>query len=318
MRKYLSILCCAITLAASAQPMNQVEEYFTFFNNQHVLVNNLAMNYLQYSVHSSDFGLIEKKRQEVIDQLDKSITAVKAIEPLTEDDQLKPTALEVFQSFSASFNMDFVDLMQLKMSSQTSYESMEQYFEARKEAEQKMDEAANRYLEAQKAFAEKHNILLQDAEANGDIQDLNQLNNYHQAIFLKYFKALSRNNEFMNAMNSQDADAIAKARLQLEQDSDETLKVLQNMPAFKDDTAYRDAAIDLVEKLNTLAKGDFKKLEDISKKSPADRTQADVDVFNKTIQSLQTVVPNLNAAVNEKGNELMKKFVPKPRLTKSL
>ncbi|MEM9887124.1 MAG: hypothetical protein AAF849_14620 [Bacteroidota bacterium] len=318
MKKYITILCCAWTISLAAQPMNQVEEYFTFFNNQHVLVNNLAMNYLQYSVHSSDFGLIEKKRQEVIEQLNQSIAKIKATAVLTEDDQLKPTALNVFESFLASFNMDFTQLMQLKANSQTSYEAMEKYFQARKAAEQKMEENANLYLQAQKDFAEKHNFILQDAEANSDIQDLNRLNNYHQAIFLKYFKILSRNNEFMNALNSQDAAAIAKARLQLEQDSEANLKVLKEMPAFKEDSAYRDAAIGLVNQLNEIAKGDYQKLENISKKSPADRTQEDVNQFNVLIQKLQTELPALNTAINEKGNELLKKFVPKPRMTKSL
>jgi hypothetical protein len=298
--------------------MEDVERYFTFFNNQHVAVNNLAMQYLQYSVHSTDMNLIENKRQGVTKQLKESIAAVEAVPNIAADDQLKPTALEVFRSFLSSFEMDFVKVLQLKANSQSSYESMEAYFASRKEAEAKVDEAANRYLEAQKAFAEKHSIQLQLAEENQDVQDLNRLNNYHQAIFMRYFKVLMRNAEFTEALNAQDATAIAEARKVLLTESEAQLKRLEAMPAFQEEAVYKPAAVELVTAIRDLAKTDYLKLEQIMSKAATERTQEDANQFNTLVQGLQTKIMPLNEEANQQGNELLKQYVPKPRMTKSL
>lgn len=316
MKFLLNICLLACSFSLTAQTPQAVESYFNFFNNQHVAVNNLAMQYLQYSVHSTDMALVEGKRQAVVEQLNKSITEVEAMPELSSEDNLKATALEVFRSFLNSFKMDFVEVMQLKAVSQNSYESMETYFESRKEAEKKVDEAANQYLVAQKAFAEKHAIQLQMAEENKDVQDLNRLNSYHQAVFMRYFKVMMRNNDFMQALNEQDIEKIAAMRQKLVEESAQSLKSLQQMPAFKDETIYKNSAIALVEKVSELAKTDYSKLENIMKKPDADRTQEDVTAFNDLVQNMQTAVMPLNEATNKQGNELLKLYVPKPRMTK--
>ncbi|MEM1327355.1 MAG: hypothetical protein AAGI23_15435 [Bacteroidota bacterium] len=317
--KYLLInFLFLATFNLSAQSAEDIERYFTFFNNQHIAVNNLAMQYLQYSVHSTDMALIENKRQSVIEQLNKSIQEVEAMPTLKDDDQLKPTALEVFRSFLGSFEMDFVEVLQLKANSQSSYESMEAYFQSRKDAEKKVDEAADRYLEAQKAFAEKHDIQLQLAEENQDVQDLNRLNNYHQAIFMRYFKILMRNAEFTEALNTQDATEIAKTRNILLIESEAQLKSLAAMPAFQGESIYKPAAVELITTIRDLAKTDYLTLEQIMHKPGAERTQEDANQFNSIVQGLQTKVMPLNQKANEQGNELLKKYVPKPRMTQRL
>ncbi|MEL6719560.1 MAG: hypothetical protein AAFP82_12660 [Bacteroidota bacterium] len=317
--RFLAFLTFALmTISLNAQTIQEINRYLTYFNNQHIEVNNLAMTYLQYSVHSDDFGTIEKQRQKLIQQLNSSVEFMEKIKPIEGGEELRNTALEVFQSYLESFNLDFVNLMQLKIDSKSSYEAMEKYFAARKEAEKKVDGAAERYAKAQEAFATKHNIQIQEAEENSGVQELNLLNNYHQSIFLKYSKILMRNNEFMQYLNEQEMDNITTSRLQLVKDTGETIKILEVMPAFKEDTEYRDAVTAFVREIQKLAVGDYKDLETILKKAETERTQEDVNVFNAAMQNFQTVIPQINAVVNEKGNELLKKYVPKPRVAKQL
>ncbi|MEM8527224.1 MAG: hypothetical protein AAGG68_21465 [Bacteroidota bacterium] len=318
MRRIAFSLFLFLTTFLNAQTVQEINRYLTYFNNQHIEVNNLAMTYLQYSVHSNDFGTIEQQRQKLIKQLNNSIEFMEKVQPIEGGEELKITALEVFRSYTESFNLDFVNLMQLKAESQSSYEAMEKYFAARKEAEQKVDKAAKRYGEAQIAFAEKHNIEIKEAEQNAGMQEINLLNNYHQSIFLKYSKILMRNNEFMQYLNTQNIENISKSRSQLAKDSEATIKVLEAMPAFKEDTEYRDAVTAFVREIEKLALGDYKDLETILKKAETERTEEDVNAFNKAIQNFQTIIPQINAIVNEKGSELLKKYVPKPRVAKQL
>jgi len=318
MKLFAFPLFLLITISLNAQTMQEINRYINYFNNQHIEVNNLAMTYLQYSVHSNDFGTIEQQRQKLIKQLNSSVEFMEKIQAIEGGEDLKTTAIEVFRSYLESFNLDFVNLIQLKAESNTSYDAMEKYFLARKEAEKKVSKAAERYAQAQKSFAEKHHIEIKEAEENTGIQELNVLNNYHQSIFLKYSKILMHNNEFMQYLNAQDLESISQSRLQLVKESEETIKVLEAMPDFKEDTEYRDAVTAFVREIQKLAIGDYKDLETILKKDETKRTEEDVNTFNSAMQNFQMAIPQINAEVNEKGNELLKKYIPKPRVAKQL
>lgn len=319
MKFFFGLLFSAISFTLVAQSGSDVNNYLTFFNNQHTAVNNAAMAYLQFSVHSEDLNLIQEKRQTVLNQLNNSIDLIqKAPAFKEEDNSLKDEALNVFQTLRSSFDENPAEMMQLKMQSQTSFDAMESYFNAQKVAQQKMEAASGRYLAAQRAFAEKYNVQLVEADENNDIQDLNRLNNYHQAVLLKYFKVTARNNDFMEAMNSQDLEKAQQVLDELSKDSEAALASLKAMPDFKEDSAYRMAAIELVAAIDDLAKNGYGTMLNLMKKSPTERTQADVDAFNKTATSFQTLIPQLNQKTMEAGNELLKKYVPQPRATKRL
>ncbi len=319
MRLLLSFFLSLIALTAFAQSASDVNNYLTFFNNQHIAVNNAAMAYLQFSVHSEDLNLIQEKRQNVVSQLNNSIELIqKAPAFEQEDNSLKAEALNVFNSLLSSFSENPTELLQLKMQSQNSYEAMEKYFEAQKASEKKMEIASERYLGAQKAFAEKYNVQLVEAADNNDIKDLNQLNNYHQAIFLRYFKVTVRNNDFMEALNGQNFEQAQQALNQLAEDSGAERKSLNAMPDFKQDSTYRMAAVELVEAIDDLANEGYKTMLDLMQKAPTERTQTDVDTFNEVATQFQTIIPQLNQKAMEAGNELLKKYVPKPRATKRL
>ncbi|NJK82978.1 MAG: hypothetical protein HC912_03325 [Saprospiraceae bacterium] len=186
-------------------------EYLTFFNNHHIAVNNVAMDYLQYSVHKEDINEIDAKRQDLVAQLNKSIDQINQIAPFGEDNSLKEEALKVYQLLLKSFSGDFTELFQLKLESQTSFEAMEKYFAARKVTEQEVEVASKKYLEAQIKFAQKYNVELVEAAQNNDVEVLNRLNNYHQAVFLRYFKVNMLNNDFMDALNTQDTEKATKS-----------------------------------------------------------------------------------------------------------
>lgn len=306
------------TLSIFAQSSTEITEYLNLFDNQHAAVNNLTMTYLQYSVHSEDYDLIEQKRQELIKQLDASINTIKAVKPLGEDSSLKDEALNVYESIRATFNVDFAELLTLKMQSQNSYDALKKYFEARKIAEQKVDDASDRFLAAQRTFAEKHNIQLIEGDVNSDVKALNKLNNYHQAIMLRYFGTMMLNNDFMEAMNSGNAEIAEEKRALLQKESEMALDSLTAMPAFEEDDTYRNSAIELVKLFKTLSTESYPKVLKVMQMDATERKQEDVDAYNSILQKINQELPVLNEKVSVTGNELLKKYVPKPRETRKL
>ena len=309
---YSFLVVMTMATGSFAQTQEEISNYLDFFNNQHQAVNQLTMSYLQYAVHSDDFAFVEQKRQELIAQLNKSIAALKELKSSNMDDSMQKAALEVYENYLNSFEADFSELLQLKMNSQSSYEAMEKYFEARKLAEQKVDQASNRYNEAFKAFAQKYNIQLMEAEENSAISSLNQLNNYQQTIFLKYYKVVTLNNQFMDALNGQNIAAAKTSQTELLQATEQTLKSLRAMPPFKEDSSYRDAAIKFIELIKSLSKEGYTKMIQMLEKPDTQRTQEDVNQYNNVITQLQEQLPQLDQAVQMASSELLKKFVPKP------
>jgi len=307
----LFVLMMAATMAV-AQTQEEVVNYLNFFNSQHQAVNQLTMAYLQYSVHSEDFTFVEQKRQELIVQLDKSIKELEQLKTPNIDDALRQSTLEVYQNYRSTFDTDFLNLLQLKMNSQGSYEAMEQYFEARKQAENKVNEASTRSYKAFEAFAKKYNIQLMEAEENSAIVELNQLNNYQQTIFLKHFKIATLNNQFMDALNGQNITAAKSVQAQLLQASEQVIKSLNALPPYKSDATYRDAVIQFATQIKALAQDGYVSMIKMLEKPENQRTQADVDQYNNIITLLQVKVPELDQAVQKTSIDLLKKFVPKP------
>lgn len=318
MRKIISFFLPFFLVTQLHAQTENVVEYLNFFNDHHIAINNVAMAYLQYSVHREDINEIDGKRQEVVAQLTISIDQIKQSPPFGEDNSLKEEALKVYQLLLKSFSGDFSELFQLKLQSQTSFEAMEKYFAARKITEKQVEEASKRYLNAQINFAKKYNVELIEAEQNNDIEVLNRLNNYHQAVFLRYFKVNVLNNDFMDALNMQDTEKATKILIQLKSVSETELKSLQAMPGFDGDESYKNAAIALVQEVKKLSSENYPKMLNILKKPQSELTQEDVKQFNSIIATTQVALPTLNNNVNLAGNDLLKKFVPEPRVGQRL
>ncbi len=310
-------LILSLIVQVHAQTDN-VLEYLNFFNSHHIAVNNVSMDYLQYSVHKEDINEIDGKRQEVVAQLTTSIDQIKQAPAFGEDNSLKEDALKVYQLLLKSFSGDFTELFQLKLQSQTSFEAMEKYFAARKATEKQVEEASKKYLNAQINFAKKYNIELIEAEQNNDVEVLNRLNNYHQSVFLRYFKVNILNNDFMDALNTQDTEKATQVLVKLKSVSAAELKLLEAMPAFDGDDSYKNAAIALVKDIKELSAESYPTLLNILKKPQSELTQEDVEQFNSIIATAQGELPTLNNNVNMAGNNLLKKFVPAPRVGQRL
>ena len=115
----------------------------------------------------------------------------------------------------------------------------------------------------------------------------------------------------MDALNNQDAKQMEKIRLTLIQEAGEELKKLQQMPDFNGDKGYKDATIELVGFLKSLAEDGYAKLVNILRKKDT-MTQEDVDTYNSVINMYNEQYNKYVDAYNQAANRLFKNNVPKP------
>ncbi len=323
MQKTLLLLLTIVLLAAGntcvwSQSAESPETYISRLSNEYAEVSNRNLEYLQYSVHSDDIALIEQKRVALIQQIQKSYSNLKAIPPYKGDSKLRDEMLAVFEAFIESFNIEFKEVNMLKQNSKNSFEAMEQYLNASNAAEKKLDVASSRAIAAQVAFARKYNIkLTEDEEKANSVRILNNLNNYHRAIFLRIFKVAKKEAEFSDALNRQSIPDMERTRRDLERICEENLLFLERMPDFQSDTTYRDAAKNYIRFYQSIASDGYKTLIAVLRKGDK-RTKEDVDAFNHVIQQCSEEGPALNDKVNEAANQLFKKHVPKPVETRRI
>ncbi len=319
--KQLFLSLCLACLSTAANAQNQAKspvEYSTMLFNEHAAVVNRNMEYLQYSVHSDDIALVEQKRMGLIQQIQQSLQAVKAMPAYEGDAKLRDEIAAVLQAYLESFRIEFKQVNLLKQNSKASYDAMEQYLKASTDAEKKLDAASDRAAAAQLAFAKKYKIqIAEDEEKAAGAKLLNELNNYHRAIFLRVFKMSKKDAEFSDALQAQNAAQMERFRKELEVICDENLMFLERLPAFNGDAAYRDAAVAMTKFFKDNAGIGYKKLTEVIRKGNQ-RTQEDVDAFNKVIDRNNNESPRLNDAVNEAANQLFKKNVPKPIETRQI
>lgn len=296
--------------SVSAQESSGAVAYLEQINAEHNAVTTKNLEYIQYSVHVEDYYEVEKKRQEVLAQMDESINATKAMPAFQGNFGLRDELLATIKSYRESFAMEFNELNLLKKESKESYEAMEAYLNAQDAAEKKLGLVSQHFYAAQKTFAKEYRIRLIEAEENSEVEQINQVNAYYRAIFLKYFKVSKHNAIFMDALSREDPKEMERARIQLSNDADAALLVLRKMPDFRGDVAYRDAAIELISFFDKLADDGFKKITFIQRKK--ELTQEDVDTFNGVIEYYNGHVNELLQHYNDTLNQLLRNNVPKP------
>jgi len=306
----LTLAALALPALLCAQEGSEALRYLEQINAEHNAVTGRNLEYIQYSVHVEDYAEVEKKRLEVLRQMDETIKRTAAIPAFKGNASMRDEMLATVKSYRESFNIEFNELNLLKKESKESFEAMEAYMKAQDEAEKKLGQVSTRFYAAQKAFAKDNNIRLVEAEENSEIEQINQVNAYHRAIFLKYFKVSKHNALFMDALAKEDAKGMERARMLLSNDADAALLVLRKMPAFRGDVAYRDATIKMIEFYDQLADDGYQKITLIRRKK--ELTQEDVDTFNGVIEYYNSNADLFLRNYHDALDQLLRNNVPKP------
>ncbi|MEO0728088.1 MAG: hypothetical protein AAFZ63_26310 [Bacteroidota bacterium] len=296
------------------QTLNNPIGYFDFFNQQHNVLAQKNMEYLQYAVHSDDIRVIAEKRLALLEQVQSTQEQVNQVPQFDNDAGLKATMTEVLSTYEELFDIGFQQVENLKVESQESFAQMERYLAAQTAAEKRMAEASARLLAAQKRFAQANRIsLMEDGESTTQAEQLNALNEYQRDIFLRSFRLGKMNANFMVTMEKGDGEELENIRQAMVKAANEELPVLKVKPDFKGDAAYRDANVEQLEIIKNLAENDYPAIVNAVKKG-GQLTQADVNAYNQAISKVNTLLNPIAEKVNIALQNLLRTNVPKPAL----
>ena len=319
---FVSFLCFSNFVHAQK---NAALEFNNLLVKEQNLVSEKNLEYVSYSVHSEDFKTVEKKRLDVVKQIDASYKVISKQDAPEEVSKMKEEVLEVLKMYKNVFTLDFVEVNKLKAKKQSSYEAMEGYFKAQDDAEKKLSKAAQRFAKAQDRFAKKMDITLEvdkeDLKKAKDIAVINEVYGYTRQIFLAQFKVSKADAEFMEGLSAQkSATYLDNKRKKLEEVSAEAIKILKGIKSFKGDSKYKDSALDLVKFYAEMAKKDYSDMVELSRmqaKNPKKLSNSEitkyndlVNDYNDSIGSYNKKMKKLTSKFNDENSNLLQKYVP--------
>lgn len=308
--KKLLLLTALLVGLTKAQNFTSAGEFFSFFVQHMNNIVDANMDYVAKSVHSDNDNKIEKRRLEVIDNLNIAIRSFGGAN-FKGGEEMKAEALAVVKIYKATFEQDYANVNQLQAKSQDGYEFMQRYFEAQEKANAKLRNASAHFDTIQEKFAAANNINLikNEDKASQKMELAGRVMKYQRQVYLSYFRVYKDNGRFLDAMAAGKPDEMKKQLDSLNKHLPITQAELGKMGAFEGEGGYLQATVATVNYIRTMTQGSYPKLIAIKEKDSKTYTQQEVDTFNKIIQDLNTNSAKNTNAMNVAQDKLLSKMV---------
>jgi len=321
-----SVLFCFVFIIYSHFAGAQSQDagaYLSSLNEKQQEVSEDAMSYVSAVAHGKSARKIEKRRNELLNSIVQARAMAKNMRPFDGDTSLKSAAYNHYNLTYLVIKEDYGKIVDMEEIAEQSYDNMEAYLAAQEKANEKLDQANEEVEKAYKDFAARHNIhLVEDQSKLSKMTDLvNKMEKYYHGIFLIYFKSFIDEKHLLEAMNKKDMNGMEQNKGALIKSSSEGLPLLAKIPSFDGDGSINISCRQLLQFYNTEAKDKMQAISDyymkqetfdklqkaVDSKSPSERSQQDIDKYNKGVKDINLAVQVYNKN-NKELNDLRNKF----------
>lgn len=317
--KFCSILfLCALFLnpQAKAQSFENAGDYMSYISKANEELTATYLSYLSAVAHNRA-RKVEKRRLDVVNAIVQTRFNVQGMPPWKGDRSLRDTTVTYLKILNSVFNEDYAKIVNMEEIAEQSYDAMEAYMLAQEKAGEKLQEAAQRQNDMQKKFADKYKVTLINTEDAIDQKSklADALMKHYDAVYLIFFKPYKQEAYLMDAINKKNIIAIEENKNSLQRFADEGIQKLKTLKGYNDDPSLIVACRQALEFYKKEAQQTqvmtdfFMKEESFAKlkkafesKPAAQRTQADIDAYNKGVNETNAAVNNFNN-VNKQLNK---------------
>ena len=334
MKKFLPVLLL-VALFTTAKAQDDPGAYMTSITNAETKMNKAYMTYISASAHSSRKRKIEKLRGNAVDAIVTCQNDINYITPYKGDNSLRQNALNYVQLCYKIFNDDYAHIVNMEDITERSYDEMQAYLLLQQATNDTLQVAIARMSKAENSFAAKYNVTIvnQQTELDQKMEESNRMSTYHDKVYLLFYKCNCEDNQLTNAVNEKNVTKIEQTRSALGKYAVEGLAVLDTLKSYAGDFSlagacknalafYKQEAETEVPKVTDffLKEEAFEKLKTtMDAKSSDQRTQQDVDTYNKAVNDINAAVNAYNqtnndlnsgrTAVNNGWNDTEKTFI---------
>ncbi len=319
----LLVIICAVAKQAKAQDATaDPGAYMNAISNAETDMNKAYMAYISAAAHSSRKRKIEKMRLKAVDNIVICQNTITNLPAYKGDNSLRQSSLNYVELCYKVFNDDYTHIVNMEDIAEQSYDEMQAYILLQEATNDTLKVGNDRISKAEKAFAAKYNVNLvsEKTELGEKMEATDRVTKYRDKVYLLFYKGNWEDNQLTEAVNQKNVTKIEQDRSALKKYTIEGLAVLDTLKSFENDhslaEACRQALVFYKAEAETqipivtdffLKEESFNKLKATMEAKSADqRTQQDVDTFNKGVNDINAAVNNfnqINADLNNGRNE---------------
>ncbi|HEY3403597.1 MAG TPA: hypothetical protein VGK59_09440 [Ohtaekwangia sp.] len=324
--RHVMLMCClALGSAAFAQTPDTPGEYMEFFTSRSTQLSEKFMSYVSELAHGNRARKMEKRRLEVVAAIRQALGDASRVKPYKGDATLRDAYKNYWDILLKVFNEDYHKIVDMEEIAEQSYDKMEAYLLAQDKAGEVLENASEQIQPIYKSFALRNNITLvggDDTKLEKKMKQVAKVNNYHRPFYLIFFKNFKQEAYLTEAFNQKDLNRVEQNREALARFANEGLKQLDTAHTFNGDGSLLNACRKYVEYCKDMAEnlvppqsaflvkqGEFDKVRKAFEAKPAaQRTQADIDAYNKAVNEVNEALALSNKSL-EKLNAQRSKVV---------
>ena len=278
------------------------ESYMISMSNEYRRTSESFLSYSSAMAHSNSARKVERKRSDLISSVAQAKINISQMPCFKDDCSLRDSLVAFLNIAYYVLTDDYSRILNMEEIAEQSYDLMEAYMLAREKADEKMNQAGIRLEKTQTEFASRHHVALSDEKdkLSLKIEQVNQVSDHYTSVYLIFFKNYKQELYMLDALERKDLSSVEQNRNALIQTVTEGLAKLDTLKAFRNDksliysckrtltfynteaTAKMPVIIEFMMKNENFEK--IKKAFDA--KSNMEKTQTDVDNYNKAVDEL--------------------------------
>jgi hypothetical protein len=308
--------------AGTAQNWDNPGEYMGYVGKTQRDVTQRYLSYVSAVAHGKKAKKVEKMRTKLLSDIDAARYKILDMPAFKGDRTYKDAAAAQFLLMYQVFNEDYAKIVNMEEIAEQSYDAMEAYLLAQEKAGDKLSEAGNKLEAMEKEFAKKNNVNLidEETEMSRKAKQVSRVNEYHNKIYLLFFKSYKQEAYLMQALQEKNLNAVEQNRNSLAKYATEGLAVLDTMKGFDGDKSLVNACRNMLqfykeetEKSMPLITDFILKSQNFTKmktdfEGKGNHTKEEVDAFNKAVNEVNKGVGDYNKTnqqLNEKRSNLL-------------
>jgi len=320
--KFIMAFFLTIALSMIVRAQEAPVDYMNKISLKYRTIQQDMWDYTSAVAHGKSAKKIDARRTELIQTTFTALNEVKKMPAYDGDSAYRDSVVSFLNIYYLILKEDYAKIVDMEEIAEQSYDNMEAYMTAKERANEKMNQASFMVGEQQRVFAEKHNITLQaaDDELSKKMLVAKDVYNYYNVVYLVFFKSFVQEKYLIEAINKKDVSAIEQNKSALLTASKEGLEKLKDIASFNGDNTVVTACIALLtfyqdeaENKVSLITDYFIKTENFNtikisfdQIKPNNRTQADVDGYNKAVNEMNASVEVYNKTNTELGTNRTK------------
>jgi hypothetical protein len=294
-----------------SQVIENAGDYMTQISSARVEMDQKYMTYVSAAAHSRRTRKVEKLRTQALESIDNAKSKTMGLPKYKGDNSLRQASIDYILFCYRIFNDDYSKIVNMEEIAEQSVDQMQAFLLLEEKATEKLEEASAALSKAEKDFAAKYEVILVDSknELFDKMSAAGNVTQYCDELYIIFFKCNWEDGQLFNALNSHKINDAEQARNSLISFAEEGLTELKadSLKNFKGNSGLAAGCRDALQFYLYMAKNDIPKLTDyylkqenfdkIKKSMNAkgnNRTQDDVNEYNKAVKEMNASVSDFN------------------------